>query len=120
MIIRQLSSLHDWTFGQGRNNYVTGNAAVAQNINTRLLMFLGDCFFDLGAGIDWWNFLGSKNQTGLQLAISATIINTANVTGLLQSSLTLDANRILTINYSVQSSYSVFTNTFQYDLNGIG
>lgn len=119
MSVRALDSNGDWVYGIGKNAYLTGNAEVAQNIQTRLLSFLGDCFFDLGAGIDWFNYLGSKNQIGLNLAISAVILNTANVTGINQLFVILnDDTRIFTVSYQVQTTFSVLSSSFQYDLNG--
>jgi hypothetical protein len=98
---------------------LTGNAAVAESIQTRCLSFLGDCFFDMGAGIDLFNFIGSKNQIGLNLAISATILNTPNVTGILELDMDLnDATRVFSVSYSVQTTFSVLSGTFQYSLNG--
>ncbi len=119
-MIRALTSTGDWTFGAGINNYATGNAEVAINIQTRLLSFLGDCFFDTGAGIDWFNLLGSKNQVALQLAVAAVILNTANVTGGLQLSVTYnELTRALSIVYQVQTTYSQLSNSFVYDLSQI-
>jgi hypothetical protein len=119
MIIRALDSNGDWTFGKGQNNYLSGNAAVAQNIQTRLACFLGDCFFDTGAGIDWFNLLGNKDQIALNLAVAAVILNSPNVTGIQQLALQLnDVTRAIVIQYQVQTTYSQITGTFQYDLNG--
>lgn len=120
MIIRALDSNKDWEFGKGKNNYKKDRDAIAQDINSRLYSFLGDCFFDTSAGIDWFNLLGSKNQLQLNLAISATITNTAGVTGILQISSNINLNRNFTVIYKVQSIYGVVDNTFQYDLNGLG
>lgn len=117
-LVRALDSNGDWIFGIGKSAYKSGNAAVAQNIQTRLSSFLGDCFFDATAGIDWFNLLGGKDQVSLNLAINAVILNTENVTGILQTSISLNANRFLSISYSVQTTYSTLSNTFQYDLNG--
>lgn len=119
MRVRQVDSSHDFTFGKGKNNYLTATRAIVQNIDTRLLSFLGNCFFDLGAGIDWFNLLGSKNEIALNLAVSAVILNTQNVTGLLQLSISLGATRVLTIRYQVQTTYSTAASEFKYDLNGI-
>ncbi len=120
MRVRALDSDHDWTFGKGRNDYLSDNRAVVQNINTRLSSFLGDCFFDLGAGIDWFTFLSSKNQAGLALAISSTILNTADVTGINQLTMNLDErNRVFSVSYEVQTVYSRASSVFQFDLNGI-
>lgn len=119
MRVRALDGAGDWTYGKGKNDYLTRNPAVAQSIQTRLFSFLGDCFFDLGAGIDWFTFLGGKDQIGLNLAVSAIILNTQDVTGIRQLSIDLQpSNRKLTIQYRVQTTFSVLSNSFQYDLNG--
>lgn len=108
MRVRALDANHDWLFGKGQNDYLTANAAVTQNINTRLNSFLGDCFFDTTAGIDWFNLLGSKNETALSLAIAAVILNTDQVTAMIQLNITLDVARRLTIKYQVQTIYSKY------------
>lgn len=119
MRVRALDANGDWTYGKGLNDYVTQNRAVAQNIQTRLLSFLGDCFFDLGAGIDWFTFLGGKDQLSTNLAVSAVILNTTDVTGIRQLSIVLSpTTRKLTIQYKVQTTFSVLSGEFQYDLNG--
>jgi hypothetical protein len=119
MSVRALDSNGDWVFGVGTSAYLTGNAEVAQNIQTRVLSFLGDCFFDLGAGINWFGYLGNKNQIGLNLAISAVILNTSNVTGIKQLFVKLDeTNRVFSVSYQVLTTYSVLTGAFQYDLGG--
>ena len=120
MSVRQIDSDHDWTFGQGRNNYITNNPEVVQDIDTRLSFFLGDCFFDLSSGIDWFNLLGQKNQLALNLAISAVIINSQNVTGILQLSANVSDARNFSVSYKVQTIYSSAAGVFQYSLNGIG
>lgn len=117
---RALDVNGDWIFGTGINAYLTGNAEIAQNIATRLSCFLGDCFFDTTAGLDWFNLLGSKQQLALQLAIGAVILNTTNVTGGLQFSVTYTPlTRNLSVVYKVQTTYSQLTNVFQYDLSSI-
>lgn len=116
MIVRALDANNDWTFGKGQNDYKSGISAIAQSIQTRLSSFLGDCFFNLNAGIDWFNLLGSKNQTAIQLALSAVILNTENVTGILELSVNLDNNRNITVKYNVQTTLSTLSSTFQYDV----
>lgn len=128
MIIRALTPAGDWTFGKGKNDYVSGNAAAAELIQTRLLSFLGDCFFDTGAGIDWFTYLGNVGtELPLNLAVSATILNTPDqngnqiVTGINQLSIVLNRQtRNLSIQYQVTTVYSTVTGSFSYDLNGIG
>ncbi len=115
MRVRALNQNHDWQFGKGANDYLRDNAAIAQNINTRLNSFLGNCFFDLTAGIDWFNLLGSKDRTALNLSISTVILNTTEVTGMLQLSTGLNVARQFTVNYRVQTVYSIVANTFVFD-----
>lgn len=115
---RGLDGNGDWIFGTGINAYVTGNAEVALNIQTRLSCFLGDCFFDASSGINWFNLLGSKQQVALQLAVNATILNTPKVTGGLQSSVVYNSTtRNISIVYQVQTIYSQLSNTYQYDVS---
>lgn len=118
MIVRSIDVVNDWLFGRGANDYKSKNDAIAQSIKTRLQSFLGDCFFNTAAGIDWFNLLGSKNQLALNLAISAVILNTENVTGIKQLSVSLTSDRVFSVTYRVQTTYSIASDTFQYDLTG--
>ncbi len=122
MIVRGIDATGDWLFGKGLNDYLTGKAALSQEIRTRLMSFLGDCFFDKEAGIDWFNLLGSKNQLSLQLAIRATILNTtypaSAVTGIVETTVSLDSSRELSIAYSVDTTFGNLANTFRYDIAG--
>jgi len=113
MRVRTIDGVGDWTFGKGRNNYKKDINAVAQNIQTRLKSFLGDCFFDLEAGIDWFNLLGSKSELELKLVISSTILNTENVNILEETLVSVSSNRQLLIQYSVDTAYGQITNTVE-------
>ena len=113
MIVRAIDDSGDWLFGKGKNDYKSNQDAVAQSIKTRLMSFLGDCFFATNDGIDWWNLLGSKDQLALNLAISATILNTAGVSKLVQLSVNLDDLRQITISYKVLTSFNTLTNLIE-------
>lgn len=116
MIVRALDGNGDWTFGKGKNNYLSGKAATAQNIQTRLSSFLGDCFFDINAGIDWFTFLGSKDALGLKLAINATILNTQDVTGIQEVLAEIDPDtRAFTVQYQVQTVYGNVEDIYVFD-----
>jgi len=119
MIIRALNGTGDWEFGKGKNDYKRGLNAITQNIKTRLMSFLGDCFFDTTAGIDWFNLLGGKDRLALELAIATTILNTRNVTGLKLLDVSETPNRRITIRYRVQTTLGETGEVFQYDANGI-
>lgn len=105
MITRALDSDHDWTFGTSLNNYLRNKAAVIQNIDTRLNEFLGDCFFNLSAGVNWFNLIGTKDQVDLNIAISSVILNTDQVLGLSQLSATLNSAGNFFVSYTVQTTY---------------
>jgi hypothetical protein len=119
-IVRALDANHDWLFGQGLLDYKSNLAAVAQDIDCNLQMFLGDCFFAINNGIDWFNLLGGKNQLAINLAINAAILNTIGVTGILQTSFSISENRALTVVYNVQTVYSTLQSTFTYDFGTSG
>ncbi len=61
MATRQLIG-GDWTFGKGVDNYLTGNAEIAQNVSTRIKSFKYDWFLDGEAHIDWFGILGQQNN----------------------------------------------------------
>lgn len=106
MIIRNLDEDGDWQFGRGKGCYISQNQAIGLNIKTRIYSWLNDCFFDLEAGIDWINRLGSKNQRELlELDIRRIILQSAEVTGILSFDTTL-IGRKFTANYSVETIYS--------------
>ena len=65
MIFRNLTPGHDWVFGKGAQNYLKDDDAIGLNIETRLLSWIGDCFFDRAAGVDWLNRMGLKDQQDL-------------------------------------------------------
>lgn len=107
MRVRALDANGDWTFGRGTNDYLVDLKAIEQNISTRLKSFLGDCFFDINAGIDWFGFLGGKDQLGLNLAVRAVILNTDGVTALTQFSVELNhTTRLFTMTYGVTTVFS--------------
>lgn len=59
---RGIDKNHDWTFGNGLNNYKTGDDEIAQNVKTRLLSFKNDWYLDEDAEIDWLTLLGQRNN----------------------------------------------------------
>jgi hypothetical protein len=99
MIVRSLTPTGDWSFGRGKSDYKQGRDAIAQSISTRLKSFLGDCFFELDAGIDWFNLISAKRQGELNLSISATILNTNGVVSLVGLNLMKSSARNLIIKY---------------------
>lgn len=117
MIIRALDNNHDWTFGAGINNYRTDLSALAEDIKTRLLCFLGDCYFDLASGIDWISYLGSRNrQEELQLEVASVILSTENVLSIENLDMDLSSDRKIYLNYTINTSFGSLENEVQYSI----
>ena len=106
MSIRNLDENHDWTFGLSQSNYITQNSEIALNIETRVLSFLGDCFFATQEGIDWFNLLEYRYNPRLEMAVSETIKNTPGVVGINSLELLIGQNRNLTIEYNISTQFS--------------
>lgn len=106
MRVRSLDGGGDWNFGHSQTDYIIGNDAIGQNIATRLRSFLGDCFFDTAAGVDWLNLLEIGRQTDLRRSIQSTIIATSGVTAINSFDFFVNEKRELTINYNISTIYS--------------
>lgn len=115
-IVRSVDGNNDWKFGKGKNDYKRDLDAVTQNIKTRLQSFLGDCFFAVQDGVDWFTLLGGKSKAAVSLAISSTILNTEGVTSLVELNLEVTASRDLLVNYTVTTVYSTQTLGTQVEL----
>ena len=105
--VRAIDANGDWQWGHGKSSYKIGNDAVAQQIQCSVLSHLNDCFFDMGAGIDWFTLLGGKDSTALKLSISSTILGVTGVKAIKQISFNLNvSNRVFSVSYQVQTAYS--------------
>lgn len=106
MIIRSLDTNHDWNLGLGIQSYLTNDAAIAENIQTRLLSILNDCYFDLGAGIDWIRLLSQKGTLQeIQLSCKAIILNSYGVVRV-NSITPVLVGRDLTVNYNIDTIFT--------------
>lgn len=106
MSFRNLTANNDWTFGTGQNSYVTENQEIALNAKTRIMSFLGDCFFATDEGIDWFNLLDYRYQDRLENAVQEVIKNTPGVTAINSVDVLVGANRKISIQYDIQTIYS--------------
>ena len=106
MLFRNIDSDGDWEFGRGKSDLIKNNDAVGLDIKTRIQSWVGDCFFDQNAGIDWINRLGSLGQRELlELDLKRVIMQTENVTALLSFDTYLNG-RSFTADYSVETVHS--------------
>ena len=108
MKVRAIDENHDWVFGTGLQSYVENDREIAQMIKTRVLSFLGDCFFAINEGIDWFNLLekGAENEAMLKRSIGLTILKTNGVVALNEVDLTKNGRTVI-INYNVKTIYSM-------------
>lgn len=108
MIIRKIDPVtRDWNFGKGLASYATAEQAIEENIKTRILSWVGDCFFALADGIDWKNRLDVGQQKNLEDEISALILQSFGVVSV--DSVTLNFNpdnRLETVLYNIETIYS--------------
>ena len=74
MKYRRITSSGDYSFGSGSKNYVDGNEAVAQAIRTKLLLFYGEWWENLGEGIPMFqSVLGQTNPETIKSSLSMLV-----------------------------------------------
>ena len=105
-MFRALDVNSDWSFGNGIGSYVTEEQEIALNAKTRIMSFLGDCFFATDEGIDWWNLLDYRYQDRLENAVQDVIKNTPGVTAINSVDVLVGANRQIRLQYDIQTIYS--------------
>jgi len=116
MIFRKLDTSGDWTFGKGKSNFTRDEAAIEENIQTRLLSWVGNCFWDIYAGIDWINRLNKGQERRLINEIVNNLLQAYGVVSVESVSVSSDvATRSVVIHcVNVQTIYgSTFTKTIQ-------
>lgn len=116
MIFRGLSESGDWEFGQGLSSYATGEQAIALDAQTRLMMFFNDYFYSLTFGINWFQFLSSKNpqaQNGILVQTRQMLVGTVGgyasygIVAINAMDVFLDPiTRALTVEYDVATIFS--------------
>jgi hypothetical protein len=110
--IRKTDSNGDWQYGKGINDYATGELAIEENIQTRLLEWLGDCFFALQEGVDYKNLFNKGQKNNLLQAQKTVILSSYGVVGINSVVNNLDSNRKLTVTYNIDTIYGQgFQNT---------
>ena len=74
MKYRRLTTTGDYTFGSGSNDYLDGNEAIAQAIKTKLLLFYGEWWENLGEGIPMFqSILGQTNPEAIKSSFSMLV-----------------------------------------------
>lgn len=113
MSFRNLDADGDWTWGQSMSNYVYDDMEILLNVKTRILSFLGDCFFAPTEGIDWWHLFNYNKQAELENAVMVTIAETDGVESTNQVESYMSGNRKINLAYSITT---VNGTTYQQEL----
>ena len=107
MIFRNLTLAGDWVFGAGKSSYARDEAAIEANIKTRLASWVGNCPWDLTAGVDWINRLDANQAAQLQLDLSNVIAQSFGVVNVTFVEAVLDGKtRNFVVRYKVDTVYS--------------
>jgi hypothetical protein len=106
MKIRAIDADGDWRYGLGRQDYKTDEKALDQNIITKIKSWRNDCFFDVDAGIDWYNLLGGKDIRSLENNVIQTILAVDGVNSIESFETYLDSKtRQLRMNVVINTIY---------------
>lgn len=118
MRYRKQDEQGDYSFGSGLNNFHIDSAeAVAQAIETRLKLWIGEWFADTSDGTGWSQaILGKQSKNLYELTLRQRVLETFGVTSIesFQSSLDSDT-RSLTVSMTVNTIYGQTTVTGAYD-----
>lgn len=111
---RNIDENGDWCFGSGLQDYGDNITSTKNNIKTRLLSFMYDCFFDLTAGIDWFNILGNRGQYAkdvVEINVRLCILQSLYVTELIDVKAVEDEKRNLNLTYTINTIFGIITDT---------
>ena len=71
---KQEEYTNDYTFGYGVGNFYGGNTAVAQAIKTKILLFYGEWWENLGLGIPMFqSIIGQTNRNNVNIAAQSLL-----------------------------------------------
>lgn len=108
MRYRKLDENGDYTFGQnGSNFYVDSPEAVAQAVQTRLGIAVGEWFLDIYYGTPYQSkILGAGAVATYDGAIQGVILQTAGVTSITQYNSSVDpVTRHASVNATIDTQY---------------
>lgn len=82
MTVRKISPTGDFTFGQSGLNLLSNTpATVAQVVQSSMLLWLGEWYLDLSAGMPWiQGVLGKHNQKTADVTVQDEILSVQGVT----------------------------------------
>jgi hypothetical protein len=110
MRVRQLTASGDFSFGQGSANYlVDSRETVAQEVLTTLLLFQGEWFLDITAGVPWFTQVAGVGTIPIyDSIIKEAILNVQGVTAIAKYSSSMNrATRVLTVAATVNTQFGI-------------
>lgn len=84
MIIRATTPTNDWTYGKSLQDYFINEPAIEANVRTKLLEWVGDCFFNQLAGIDWKNRLDVGQQQALIVEMKQLVLQCYGIVSIVE------------------------------------
>lgn len=105
MRARSLDKDHDWQFGKGVYSYRRELDALKQNLETRLLSSLGDCFSDQAEGVNWNAYLDIGTKNLLDIDILRVVNSTGGVIKVTRYESSMDLERNIHISMNILSVY---------------
>lgn len=112
MRYRELSPTGDYTFGRNATNFLVNSpAAVAQAVQTRLAIAVGEWFLDLSYGTPYQSrILGAGRVATYDSAIQQVILDTPGVTAIVQYSSSVNPNtRAASVFVVIDTQYGTAT-----------
>ncbi len=114
MISRALDSNNDLIVESGQLKLVTDGAEVVQHVRSRLLFYMEEWFLDINAGVPYLQEIFTKpaNIANIESIFKTTILNTPEVSKLLQFSMNYDgeSERLLTVFFSAETIFGSIDN----------
>lgn len=115
--VRQLDTNHDVLWGNGQGNFLVDLQAVAQIIQTTLLLLQGEWWTNINQGLPLFqSILGSTNgkaPDAINLLIQQTILSVPFVTGVFNIVSTFNPNRAYTFSCLASTQFGTIQVSFQ-------
>lgn len=109
--MRNIDEQGDWCFGNNLQDYGDNLVSTKNNIITRLKSVMYDCFFDLTAGIDWFNILGNRGQyirEVIEINVRLCILQSLYVLELVDLQI-IEQDRKLRLEYTIKTLFGEIT-----------
>lgn len=111
---RNVDDKGDWCFGNNLQDYGDNLTSTKTNIKTRLKSIKYDCFFDLTAGIDWFNILGNRGRFArdvVEINVRLCILQSLYVKEIIDLQVILNDDRSLELKYTINTIFGIITDS---------